>query len=866
MSNETKRVYDARSKYPDRGKLTENSFSPLSVVIKNLETSLLLLGSKEEPVLQVVLSHLSEFARKQDENVLELKQQLLLESLVDKELFIDAESVIIRRFALFLITAILDNTELGEYDTEKTTTLLDVAFRFYLKENDEFCIEYLTYIVNLCLRDPKVAQSIIENIEFLEKFKNIFISSDNPDTVFNSIEALHKILQVQSAEEMLEFTTLPGFPVDRIVCELTNDFLEIRLAAIKVLKTLLADTSDESVFEPLHRCFFVLQQLVKAFCLDPKAPDALGIIEVLATALRSEKMTKLFFEQNLFDQMVENLKEIMDTLPPEVVCAIISIFAEAAKYQKYLPRIHKANITDMFIKCLMKSKQEPAPFVIMGIIRLIAHPEALRAFVAEYENGALSRLISLFRAPDVSIKTREQAAELIGSLLVNAFRVTAEQLMELNIAESLVITLKQGLSELSIDLILSLLSIIESLADNDEYRTTIGENTELTEQIAQLLMRSYAHSILVHNIFRCLCTIIDEQPVREVLLENYIISSMKRALKSLSNLVKTAVTNFILQTTRFNEFVDAYIDRGILEVLMLFQKHAFCVSTWGPAIESILSKCPTMKFCIRNYLGFTDITAGKDFYVSKRKFEDFRCFQNILRHDCSPLEAVLVVNFDRPTALAEDVVCVPTHCLHDVDNAGDQNWEYCKRPADDKLPVYLEALNETLALNGLVENPDKIRRSIDFENVAKRSKIIAEAVNSVMGEDIKILDINTTEECSRHTVRCHLEHLRHTLHTNFIPIGAVHSGCQFERAILFKCFADQIGLPCTLQRSVDGRMLYNEVPLPLEVDKDIHCDQKTLKFMPWRMLRPTHIVDLMYNIGELYPMQSRQALQYLRLY
>lgn len=54
--------------------------------------------------------------------------------------------------------------------------------------------------------------------------------------------------------------------------------------------------------------------------------------------------------------------------------------------------------------------------------------------------------------------------------------------------------------------------------------------------------------------------------MRETLLANYIVSSMKRALKSLSNLVKTSVTNFILQTTRFNEFIDAYIDRGIMEV------------------------------------------------------------------------------------------------------------------------------------------------------------------------------------------------------------------------------------------------------------------------------------------------------------
>ncbi|KAH8371872.1 hypothetical protein KR093_009199, partial [Drosophila rubida] len=862
----TKRIYEPRAKYPDRTKLQEHAFGGITITINRLETALLLLNSQEEAVLQSVLNTISEFARKWDENIVQLKENKVLELLLEKEFFIDSPNVIVRRFALFLITAILDNTELGEYETEKTAQLLEVSYRFYLKDNDDFCVEYLTYIINLCLRDPQVAQNILENIEFLEKFKNIFVNSDNPDTVYNSIEALHKILQVQSAEEMLAFTTLPGFPVDRIVCELTNEFLEIRLAALKVLKTLLSDTSEESVFEPLHRCLFVLQQLVKAFCSNPQSPDALGIIEVLATALRSEKMTNLFFKQNLFEQMVEQLKLDIEILRPDVICTIISIYAEAAKYQAYLGRMHAANITQMFIDCLMKSKPEPAPFVIMGINRLIEFPDALRLVVAEYEKGLLVHLVNLIRSPVVSIKTREQAAELVGHLLTSAFRNTGEQLIEMDIANGLATTIQQGLPQLSIDLVLSILAIIEGLASNDEYRMVLGECTSLSEKIAQLLMRSYAHAILVHNIFRCLCTIIDEEPVRSTLLNNFIVSSIKRALKSLSNLVKTAVTNFILQTTRFNEFVDAYIDRGILETLMMYQKHAFCVSTWGPAIESILAKCPTMKFCIRNCLTFTDITAGKDFYVSKRKFEDFRHFQSLLRTDCSPLEAVLVVNFDRPKAEPCDVVNVPEHCLLGMDVGGDQKWMYCKRPGDEKLPEYLEALNQTLALHGLVENPDRIRRSIDFENVAKRCKIIAEAVNGVMSENIKILDLNTTEECSRHTVRCHLAELRYSYHTNFIPLGVVRSGCQFERAILFKCFADQIGLPCTLQRSVDGRMLYNEVPLPLELEQDIHCDKKTLKFMPWRMLRPTHIVDLMYNIGELYPMQSRQALQYLRLY
>ncbi|XP_017054394.1 uncharacterized protein LOC108096945 [Drosophila ficusphila] len=867
MSRASKRVYEAKTAYPDRTKNEEKSFTEVNVPIKKLDTALLLLSSQEECVLLTVFSHITDFARREDANVLDLRAHRLLEILLEKELFINSENTMIRRFALFLLTALLEKTDMATYEPQQADQILDLACKFYLKETDDFCIEYLTYILNVCLKDPQMAHGILEATEFLEKFKIVFINSENPDTVLNSIEALHRMLLVQSADQMLEFTTQPDFPIDRIICEVTNEFQEIRKAALKTLKTLLADTGDNSVFEPLHRCFFVLQQLVKAFCENPQGPEAPDIIEVLATALRSEKMTKLFFEQNLFDLVVEQLRNHMDVMPLEMRCSIISIFAETAQYEQFLPRMHKAELTDMFLKCLMQNKPAPAAFVIQGLHRMSQFPDALRQIVAAYEEGAIRKLVSILMSPELPVKVREQAAEFIARLLEASFRETAAELQEQDIAVVLTAIITQGQPTLSIDLILSLLTIIESLAQNEEYRAILGDYSFLTEQLAQLLMRSYAHSILVNNIFRCLCTLIDEPLVRETLLANYIVSSIKRALKSLSNLVKTSVTNFILQTTRFNEFIDAYIDRGILEVLLEFQKHAFCVSTWGPAIESILSKCPTMKFAIRNSLTFTDITAGKDFYVSRRKFEDFRNFQDILRNDCSPLDSVLVVNFDRPRPDENDVIPVPVRCLTLItDTPGDQSWVYCKRPGDPFLPQYLEALNQTLAIHGLVENPERIRRSIDFDNVAKRAKLVAQAVYAVMNDNLKILDLNSTEECCRNTVKCHLQDLTHVLHTNFVPLGMVRSGCQFERAILFKGLADQIGLPCTLERSVDGRMLFNEVPLPLEQDKDVHCDKKTLKFMPWRMLRPTHVVDLMYNVGELYPMQSRQALQYLRLY
>ncbi|XP_033250671.1 uncharacterized protein LOC117189675 isoform X2 [Drosophila miranda] len=566
MSKVTKKVYEARSIYPDRTKSEEKSFTEVNVLVKTLDTALLLLSSKEECVLLTVFSHIIDFTRRQDENVLELKEHKMLEVLLEKKIFIDSENVIIRRFALYLMNALMDNTDMNTLEPETTEGILEVAYSFYLQETDDFCIEYLSHLLNMCLRGPKVALGIVENFELLQKFKAVIATSENPDTIHSSIEAVHKILLIQSAEEMLEFTTLPDFPIDLIICEVTSKYQEIRLAALKVLKTLLVDTSDQSVFEPLHRCFHVLEQLVKAFCEDLQGPDAVEIIEVLATALRSEKMTKLFFEHNLFDLIVEHLKDQIDILSLELRCTIISIFAETAKYVLYLVRMHTAEITDMFLGCLMENDPAPATFVILGLNRMADNPDALRRIVTEFDEGALQKLVSIFQSPEVIIKTREQAAEFINRLLTGVYRDTAGELTDLDIPGVLTTTIQQGLPTLSIDLILSLLVIVESLAQNEEYRTVLGQHRPLTEQIGQLLMRSYAHSILVNNIFRCLCTIVDKQDVREVLLENYIVSSIKRALKSLSNLVKTAVTNFTLQTTRFSEFIDAYIDRGILEV------------------------------------------------------------------------------------------------------------------------------------------------------------------------------------------------------------------------------------------------------------------------------------------------------------
>lgn len=140
-----------------------------------------------------------------------------------------------------------------------------------------------------------------------------------------------------------------------------------------------------------------------------------------------------------------------------------------------------------------------------------------------------------------------------------------------------------------------------------------------------------------------------------------------------------------------------------------------------------------------------------------------------------------------------------------------EKWRYCHRPADDNLPRILIKLKKLLEVRGLAKIEEDNPNLIDITKISDRAKVVAEIVaNEMCGNTPgQPLDI-----CSEEFVLNHLNHLKYQLHCNVIPLGMIKFGSAFERAILFKGLADQIGLPCSLVRSVDGRVLFNEIPLP----------------------------------------------------
>uniref|UniRef100_A0A1A9WP26 EDR1/CTR1/ARMC3-like peptidase-like domain-containing protein n=1 Tax=Glossina brevipalpis TaxID=37001 RepID=A0A1A9WP26_9MUSC len=834
----------------DRRKTSKEAFQSLTVNLETIESLLLLFDSEEEMVITSVLRHLIEFVRRSDSNVDTLREKNVLNALKCKDFYRQLESTMIKRLSLSLATAVIENaSKLQELDRSEGLEIIEKSLLFYNYEKDDICLEYLTVMLNTCVDDPQGANVLLKDEEFIDKFFEVVSNTNNPDTELHSFQILEKFLCILGLNELKELFAKPSFPINRLLCDLTCEFIEIRIAALSVIELLMTDTSEKSPFALENPIILVLGQLTKMYC-DNLMPNKLEkLIDVFAAAMRNEHMALLFFELNFFDRFLYHLNEDENV---KNKCYSLMVIAEAAKYPRFLERLIQAQTTEKFLFCLIQVELA-GTHVIMGLNRLIKSSDAVKKILETYDEGILPKHDTM------NIKTREQAAEFLNQLLTVAYHGTASRVIELHLPDILASIFGQPSEWQSIDLYMTLLSIMENLAQNANYREQLCVSEVLTASIAKLLKNSFNTSNLVSNIFRTLCSLVEEETVRKTLLDNLISASIKRGLKSLANVVKISVTNFIIQTTRFEEFICEYVEEGVLEALVMHQKHSFCVPTWNAAIESILAKDATLKFCIRHYLGFNDTTVDHDFFVSKKKFEDFRDLQIILRDEVSPLAPILVVNFNRPQHDPDFFIRVPRY------SETRDSICYCRRPADPFLPEYLKEINDTFELLGLAVNPSKMRR-IDFENVAKRAKIIAELVARTLSNDLKILDLNSREECSQHTVICHLKALAREAHTTILPLGSVRSGCQFERALLFKALADQVGLPCTLQRSVDGHMLFNELALPLETEGDQECSLETLQFMPWSMLRPTHVIDLMYNVGDLYPVQSREALQYLKLY
>lgn len=129
---------------------------------------------------------------------------------------------------------------------------------------------------------------------------------------------------------------------------------------------------------------------------------------------------------------------------------------------------------------------------------------------------------------------------------------------------------------------------------------------------------------------------------------------------------------------------------------------------------------------------------------------------------------------------------------------------------------------------------------IDLINDLESKKDFKSAENQ---EKIKLLAfqvskfLQSTDECICHQLQLHLTALKFKFSSSVIPLGSLIYGKSFEAALLFKALADQLEIGASLHSDESGKG-WNRV-----------CDE-------------TNVVDLIFDVGELYEMTSLAARHY----
>ena len=161
-----------------------------------------------------------------------------------------------------------------------------------------------------------------------------------------------------------------------------------------------------------------------------------------------------------------------------------------------------------------------------------------------------------------------------------------------------------------------------------------------------------------------------------------------------------------------------------------------------------------------------------------------------------------------------------------------------------RSPVY--TINYTALTESEIKLGDRtIRRDENLTELLNEIKKHEKFSSLELHERIKFVAIKvsqflqTNDYCIFHQLNIHLTELKFKLGSSVIPLGSLIHGNSFEAALFFKALADQLNIDASLNTDESGKG-WNRV-----------CDG-------------TNVVDLVFEVGEMYEATSYNAQKYFQ--
>lgn len=282
-----------------------------------------------------------------DENLNLLFEKNILNSLLKDQLY-KSENIIIQKFTFKLLVQFLLKS--SDYKKKLLThdELVDKSEQLFVNSVDYYLVEYAAIILRHACEDPKKMDSLGKNVDFMKVLFNRIRTSDDPDILLNCLLLLNWLMNnTMVIEQILQLT---DFPVLRILREITNEYQEIQVAALKSL--VLITSCRNILFEADFSSSSFIETLFVA--IEDQAWKDLHelLFQVISSLVQSDEFSLKIIEKSYFKRLL-NLFFDKENENRECVLGVITTLA--AKFSDIRRQIQENGIVSEIIELLTSS-------------------------------------------------------------------------------------------------------------------------------------------------------------------------------------------------------------------------------------------------------------------------------------------------------------------------------------------------------------------------------------------------------------------------------------------------------------------------------------------------------------------------------
>ncbi|XP_033208166.1 armadillo repeat-containing protein 3 isoform X2 [Belonocnema kinseyi] len=883
----------------DREVHPSKKFDPLNLELTQPDTAILLLKCKEKPIVIAAASALSSFAAKSKDNLDELFDLEIVESIIP---LIDHEDIFTRRFATKLLAQMATITGVTYYLLQSDKYLSNFI-KILTNNSDAFMQEFSSLIV------AELTKEFYGAARFLEEssdFNYLFtlIQSPDPDVKKNSIEIINNLMKeplgVQAIISSTEFNLI-------LIYKLFHEpFAIIQKLAIEAIESLVMKCKDEKVQE-LFRNSGGLDEMLKIL-ENPEWQDLHpDVLRVLSLACNNLKTVELMISTG----GMQKLFKYLESAGPNLLLDIFRVIVKFADTHPGRVALHSFGVLNYLLNILRETVHPDIYGVSSyGIAKMTQYGPAASELTQE---NPMPNLLNFLKDDKLKWNVRQAAAFALRELIQCDFR-NCQNFLEINGQSYMLTLIKQPSGTISQETQVTATQILKAIAKYPNFRENVINHDLIDAMCTPFEVENDELKIACCDSLSKFCT---EEIGRKIFsTSNGVKRLYSLILENQSIPVRDSAVKCVQQLSTDPLLANLFVQAEYLLYMVKNRSASKIIATWDSCIESLMNSDLPFKFAYTGRLSLHDITQD-GFYITGRSTCPFPILEDLFSLKISPKNHIYVVNCIQPIEVETD--------SHDngrttikKQSIGEAAEQVTKESAAKGIRLSDEALNSWLELKFgrlqadpfLCEYVDLLKCRIiaaeaseifsieqaglvDISLIASRAKLLGEFV------DEKMSGPDPSKKCFVHQLALHLEKIKHEIQTSVIPLGQLRVGSYLERALLFKVLADKIGLPTALVRGEYGNS-WVEVAIPKvealpkkeelaslsssEVEGKSSASKKSKSsiksysnlskipsdaslchkstIFPTKLLRSNYIVDLMNVPGDLIPICSKRAQNY----